>query len=219
MKPLVIALAFAGLSQAQDKTLTGIEVIERYRKATNAETLEKAENHVITSKMEFVGRGMSGTVVEYRKKPKLHYSEAEFEGVGKIVSGSDGTVAWTSNPMQGPRLMDGDELKQTLRRGVNDWKEKQAQYSKIENAGSETVEGEDCYKVVLTLADGGRQDTQFYSKASGLLLKQITTGYGRLHRSELTLIVPIGHHFTSFIALRSSYCHRFNKLSTQGTSP
>ena len=83
--------------------------------------------------------------------------------------------------------MDGDELKQTLRRGVNDWKEKQAQYSKIENAGSETVEGEDCYKVVLTLADGGKQDTQFYSKASGLLLKQITTAANPMGEMKLEI--------------------------------
>ena len=81
MKTILLAAALAAFAQGQDKLPTGQQVLEHFRELTGAEALEKAKTQVITSKMEFTGRGMSGTVVEYRKKPKLHSSEAEFEGM------------------------------------------------------------------------------------------------------------------------------------------
>ena len=47
-------------------------------------------------------------------------------------------------------------------------------YSKIETTGSETVEGHDCYKVVLTPATGN-PTTEFYDKKSALLIKTTAT--------------------------------------------
>ncbi len=45
---------------------------------------------------------------------------------------------------------------------------------KAETAGSETVEGHDCYKVVLTPKEG-KPITEFYDKKSGLMVKTMAT--------------------------------------------
>ena len=47
-------------------------------------------------------------------------------------------------------------------------------YVKAETAGSETAEGHDCYKVVLTPKEG-KPITEFYDKKSGLMIKTMAT--------------------------------------------
>ena len=43
-------------------------------------------------------------------------------------------------------------------------------YAKVETAGMEPQDGEDCYKVVLT-PEGEKPETMYFSKKSGLLIK------------------------------------------------
>jgi len=52
-----------------------------------------------------------------------------------------------------------------------DWRKS---FPKVETVGSEIVNGEDCYKVVLN-PPVGKPQTRFYSKMSGLLLKTAAT--------------------------------------------
>ena len=47
-------------------------------------------------------------------------------------------------------------------------------YTKAETAGTEAVNGDECYKVTLTAATG-KPETQYYSKKTGLLLKTTAT--------------------------------------------
>jgi hypothetical protein len=67
---------------------------------------------------------------------------------------------------------------------VEGWAAREAQFNsqagwrnsfpKVETTGSESVNGEDCYKVLLTPA-AGKPETQYFSKKSGLLLKTAAT--------------------------------------------
>lgn len=99
----------------------------------------------------------------------------EIEGVGKMEEGSNGAVAWEKSVMTGARLKNGPEQAIALRTAAMDrdhnWR---AYYTGAENQGIENVNGEDCYKIVLT-AKAGKPETRFYSKESGLLLKMVLT--------------------------------------------
>ena len=83
----------------------------------------------------------------------------------------DKGVAWDKNPMLGPRIKSGDRKAQALREGTFNasvhWREF---YPKVETTGTETVDGELCYKVVLTPKEGN-PETTYYQKKSGFAVK------------------------------------------------
>ena len=86
----------------------------------------------------------------------------EIDGVGKIESGMDNGVAWDKNPMLGPRIKNWrgkgpGAARRDLQRVVH-WREL---YPKVETTGTETVDGELCYKVVLTPKEGNPETTYF----------------------------------------------------------
>ena len=107
----------------------------------------------------------------YHAAPDLVYTEIVLEGIGKITDGSDGKVAWANSAMQGPRVKEGPERAQAMQaarfNGELNWREV---YKTAETTGIEAVDGKDCYKVVLTPAEGSAV-THFYDKESGLLTK------------------------------------------------
>ncbi len=95
--------------------------------------------------------------------------------------------------MQGPRLMEGAELAETLRQtrfnGPIHWREL---YSKAETTGTERVGDEDCYKVTMTPKDAGKPETLFFGIKSGLLRKR--TG---IHSSAMGEI-PVESIFSDY---------------------
>ena len=94
-------------------------------------------------------------------------------GQGKSIKAFDGQSGWIQNP--GPReagvrpLTDGDleELRDDAENGIG-WvlADYAAKGSRIELAGTQTVDGRPCYKLKVTLRNGHRQyqyiDTQTY---------------------------------------------------------
>jgi hypothetical protein len=85
---------------------------------------------------------------------------------------------WEVNTVQGARLLEGAEREAKLRSMTfNDevrWREL---YPKVECTGVEDVEGKPAYKVVLT-PKAGKPITQYYDKASRLLVKSVQTEEG-----------------------------------------
>ena len=111
----------------------------------------------------------------YEAAPDKYLGITELPGIGKISSGSNGEVAWENSALQGPRVKQGAEKADAFRDGAfNPALNWQKLYAKGETAGIETVEGHECYKIVLTPAEG-KPLTEFYDKTSGLLVKTMTT--------------------------------------------
>jgi outer membrane lipoprotein-sorting protein len=95
----------------------------------------------------------------------------ELDGVGKIESGTSNGVPWEKSAMMGPRVKSGDEKAQSLRESTfNSALNWRKIYSKAETVGVENVEGQECYKVTLTPAEG-KPETNYYSKKTGLHVK------------------------------------------------
>jgi hypothetical protein len=102
----------------------------------------------------------------------------ELAGIGKLRDGFDGQVAWSSNSIQGPHVKEGVERAQALQssqfNAELNWRDV---YTKAETTGVETVEGKECYRLVLTPKEGPPM-TQFFDKQSGLLVKMTMTAQG-----------------------------------------
>lgn len=147
-------------------------ILDRYIEVTGGKALyEKRKTEVATGTFEMAAMGVKGTVTHYAADPDKSYTVIDLEGVGKIEQGSWDGIAWEKNVMTGSRLKDGAEKAETLRddafNGELNWRK---QYRKVETTGTATVEGEECYKVVLTPAEGNPR-TAYYSKKTGLALK------------------------------------------------
>jgi hypothetical protein len=162
---------------------------------------DKLKTEVAKGSLELTAMGMKGDLTMYKAAPDKSYTVIDFPGFGKAEEGSNGQVAWASNAMQGARIKEGDERAMALRnaslQGDAHWRDF---YKKAELAGTEDVDGKPCYKVILTPNEGS-QETRYYDKSSGLLVKALVplvtqegpvTAEARLadYRDEGGLLLP-----------------------------
>jgi hypothetical protein len=150
----------------------GETILDHYVEVTGGKAAyEKIHNELTKGRIEFVGKGIKGTLVSYHAEPNKDYTIAEMEGVGKIESGNDGDVLWEKSAITGARLKSGDEREEALRAGTfNPHLNWRKMYATAETKGVETTEDEECYKVLLTPSSGPTV-TQYFSKKTGLLVK------------------------------------------------
>ena len=132
---------------------------------------EKIHSEVTKGTMEFVGKGIKGKIASYEAEPNKNFTLADLDGIGKVESGTDGDVFWERSAIAGPRIKSGDEREEILRASIfNPHLNWRKLYATFETAGSESVDGEDCYKLLLT-PKTGQPVSEWYAKKSGLLLK------------------------------------------------
>lgn len=172
----VTVLAAAGARlYAADELPKAETILDKSVEATGGKAaFEKMHNTVITGSMELAAMGIKGTMVITKAEPNMSLAEIDIAGIGSVKQGFDGKVAWEINPMQGARIKDGDELAAAKREAhfhEENWRD---DYKKVETVGSETVDGKDCYKLVLTPNEGSPM-TQYFDKKTGLLAKSTMT--------------------------------------------
>ena len=159
---------------AADEALPKAEtILDRYVEVTGGKAAyEKHKSETATMSMEFVGKGIKGTGTRVADTSNNSFESMELENIGKVDAGVVNGVAWETNPMTGPRILDGPEKADRMRDSRFNapiyWREL---WKTTETTGVETVNGEECYKVILTPASG-KTTTNFYSKKTGLLVKQ-----------------------------------------------
>lgn len=175
-----IAGALFGLASftfAQTEPLPKADtILDRYVEVTGGKAAyDKRTNEIETGTIELKAQGLKGTYTRYSAAPAEAYSIVEIEGVGKIEDGIDKGVAWDKNPMLGPRIKTGPEKAQYQREATFNsplhWRELN---SKVETIGTDTVDGELCYKVVLTPTEAPAE-TMYFQKKSGLAVKTVAT--------------------------------------------
>jgi hypothetical protein len=167
--------AGAGL-WAADELPKAETLLDKFVEVTGGKAAyEKNHNSVSTGTMDFAAMGLKGTLTAYKAAPDKSYVEIDIAGVGKVKEGSNGTVAWSLSAMQGPHLKEGEEKTAALQLAKYDgdvkWRET---FKTVETTGVETVDGKECYRVVLTPKEGS-PSTRFYDKQSGLMFKAIMT--------------------------------------------
>ena len=173
---VLTGLSTLAWAQAPAAVPTAESILERYVEVTGGQAAyEKHTTQILTGNVTVPEQGLTGHLTRYSMAPDEEYSIVEFGPIGKLESGVSHGVAWEKTPILGPRVKSGEEKEQALREarfnGPIAWR---TIFSKVEYAGKEVVNGEECYKVNLTPA-AGKPESQFFSIKSGLLLKTTTT--------------------------------------------
>jgi hypothetical protein len=162
---------------AADEALPKAEtILDHYIEVTGGKAAyEKRKTEIAKGTLEIAAQGVKASVTRYSAAPDKSYSILEIEGAGKIESGAGDGIAWDNSAMMGPHVKSGEEKVQALREATFnaqlDWRKI---YSKVETTGVETIDGEECYKVILT-PETGKPETQFFQKKSGLAVKMMMT--------------------------------------------
>jgi hypothetical protein len=170
-------LCLSPIAFAQTEALPKAEtVLDRYVEVTGGKAAyEKRKNQIETGTIEIKAQGLKGSYTRYSAEPAEAYSVVEIEGVGKIEDGIDKGVAWDKNPMLGPKIKTGMEKAQYVREATFNsqlhWRELN---TKVETTGTEIIDGELCYKVVLTPTEAP-PETMYFQKKSGLAVKTVAT--------------------------------------------
>jgi zinc protease len=143
-------------------------VIDRYIEAAGGkEAFKKVDSVLIKAKTEVGGKDLGGAMTLATAKPNKLLLTVDLGGIA-IRSGFDGKVGWQMNPLTGPSIMEGAELRDMARQ--SDFfailHEDQG-YKSMENLGKADFEGEECYKLKLVDADG-QETTEYYSVKTGL---------------------------------------------------
>jgi hypothetical protein len=173
---LSISLAFAGILASAADLPKGETLLDKYVEVTGGKAAyAKIHSDKTTGTMEFKAMGLKGKVTTYAAEPDKKYSEVVLEGLGKMQEGVSDGIAWSFSSMQGPHLKDGDEKAETLLQAKFNsdlnWRD---QFKSAETVALETVEGKECYKVVLTPKTGS-PSTRWFDKDTNLLVKMSMT--------------------------------------------
>jgi hypothetical protein len=170
-----LALFATGARLAADELPKAEAILDKYIEVTGGKAAyEKNHTEISTGTIEFVGKGIKGTLASYRAEPNTSYTELDIQGIGKVREGTDGKIAWSLSALQGPRIKDGEEKSGALQAAKFNADLNWRDTYKAQTAGIEKVDGKDCYKVTLSTAEGSAM-TKFYDKESNLLVKLIMT--------------------------------------------
>ncbi len=153
-------------------------VIDKYLVAVGGkDALTKISSLHQTATMDIPTMGLSATMEMYRAAPNLMLIKQNVPGVGEIVQGFDGTVGWSTNPMQGPRLQVGKELEQLNEqaRFMDNMLYSPNRFSVMETVGLVDFNGEKAYKLRLVSVPGGFETFEYFSAATGLQIGTETT--------------------------------------------
>jgi len=172
---LLISLVAAAAGFSADPLPSAESVLDRYVQVTGGrQAYEKRKSEISHGTLEYTSLGIKGSITRYAAEPDKYYAALDIEGLGKVEMGINGPVAWENSALLGPRVKTGVERAEAIREGnMNSTSNWRKLYPKVQNAGVETLDGEECYKVIMTPAEG-QPVVGYYQKKTGLQVK-ITT--------------------------------------------
>ncbi len=175
-------VAVAGSSLAAQSPA---EILARFTKAVDPSgKLASIEGMKSSVTMEIPAAGISATITAVQRRPNQMSVTIEIPGLGQMRQGFDGTTAWSSDPMQGPRLITGAEAS-ALQDGASfeAMARTPSQFSAMEAAGDVEVDGDKATCLRLTWKSG-RITTECFSNASGLLVETRMTQQSQMGEVE-----------------------------------
>ena len=189
-KPALIAAASllcvpAG-AMAQGSLPAAKEVLARFEQASGASVWKAHKSARMKAEMEIPGAGMTATVEALFVFPNVIVQKVSLPGLGESLSGFDGTVAWSIDPMRGPRIVTGAEA--DAMRESADPAASYGQSSEIvssETVEKATMDGQECYRVKHTWKSG-RTSYDCFSVATGLLVARSMVQASQMGEMELT---------------------------------
>lgn len=189
VRRLARGLALAGITiltawrpaAAADVLPSPESILDRYVQVTGGkQAYERRKSEIATGTLEYAAQGVKGTITRYEAEPDNYYAALDIPGIGKIEMGVTGGVAWENSAIMGPRVKSGEEKMQAVREAtMNSTLRWRTLFPKVETAGIETLDGEECYRVILTPAEG-KPEVMYFQKKSGLAVKTTTVAVSQM---------------------------------------
>lgn len=171
----LLTLLLAASSFAADLP-SAESLLDRFVEATGgkqAYTAHKSE--IARGSVEMPAMGVKGTLLRYAAEPDHYLVIMDIPGIGQVFSGVKDGVAWEKSELMGGRVKSGVERAEALREArFNSYAVWRELYPRVETTGEASIDGEDCYKVVMTPTEGS-PETVYLSKKSGLGVKLTVT--------------------------------------------
>lgn len=165
---IILLLALAPVFAAEEKIPTARQVIDRYVELAGGKTnFQKIDSVMLKARTEIGGQNIGGKMTLATAKPNKLLLTVDLGGIA-VRSGFDGTNGWQMNPLTGPTVMEGAELRDMgsqadffaiLHEDKN--------YKSMTNLGKVDFQGEPCYKLQL-IDTNGVEVTEFYGVTNGL---------------------------------------------------
>jgi hypothetical protein len=183
---VLAALVLAPAAAAQAPLPPAQQLVDRYVQAIGGRDAYHAHRSVrMTAKFELPAMGMSAEMTSMQKQPNMMRQVVTIPGMGEMQSGYDGDVAWTLDPMQGARLLDGAELQQA--RDQSAWgaaTRDRELIQEMQTVERTEVAGTACYKVRIVWKSG-REQHDCYATDTGLLMATMTRQESQMGQIEV----------------------------------
>ena len=175
-------------------------ILDRFIEVTGGKAAYQArKTEIVKGTVEVGAVGLKGTVESYYQEPGKYYTSMDLAGVGKFKSGLTDGVAWENSVLQGPRIKTGEEKAQAVREAAMNipfrWHDL---FAKAETVGEESVDGQPCYKVVMTPATGNPV-TMFFDEKSGLMIKTSVVAASQLGDIPSETISKVYENFSGIL--------------------
>ncbi len=141
--------------------------------------------------LELAAMGISAELTLAMAKPNKMAMNMSIPGMGEMQQGFNGEIGWDNNPMQGPRLAEGEEL--ANRKESASFDESFGIYDADKFTSMEVVEktmyaGEEAYKLKL-VRKTGRPSHEYFSVASGLRIGSQSTAVSPMGEIEINAVM------------------------------
>ncbi len=167
----VLFLAFAGILSAQ--TLEEI-LSKHYTAVGGADKWASVNTLKTTGKMKMMG--MEADMTIFKKRTNKMFVEIGIMG-SSIKQGYNGTTAWQIDGVMGsgkPEVIEGEKASSLIRNSKMEGElfNTSENFSKIELAGQEDVDGINCFKI--SAVDKNEQNITYYLNAETMLIEKKT---------------------------------------------
>ena len=161
----------AGTASAQAAKLPAAAgILAKYGTAAGSQAILKSAAISTKGGLSMPAAGMEATFEMVQIAPNRMQMVTTIPGMGAINIGYDGTIGWSVNPMQGPRLLTGKELDQMRDEADPRMIARSPElYSALETVADTTMGGQQCFLVKLNWKSG-RETFDCFSGATGLVV-------------------------------------------------
>lgn len=185
--PALALLLAPAVAQAQTALPAARDLVSRHVAAIGGRDAILARASLRTvGTFEMPAAGLKGDLTVVQSKDGRTAMKIVVPGMGELAGGYDGTTAWSMNPMQGARILEGRELTQmTEDAGFLTLLRESPAIASMETVEKTTLGGVACYKVKVTYTSG-RVSHDCYAVDSGLMAGTITAQESAMGTLEIT---------------------------------
>ncbi len=172
----ICILTFASIAACAEMP-SAEDVFNKYIAATGGKAAHaKVMTMSSTGTFEIMGQGLKGTMTIVTARPDKMDTVMDLPAIGQIRSAASGGLVWQMSAIQGPRILEGAEKDQILRRSrmdsMIDWR---TTYGDVKVDGDEIIDGKPCWRLTAMPPNAKKSETLWFEKDSGLMVKSTST--------------------------------------------